>query len=82
MKPDQQEALFQALQKPPERGGLWTSKKVKIHIQEHFGIEVTEMCAWGHLKRLGFTVQVPRHTRTEVASSREQGAFIKKSGRR
>ncbi|WP_084051340.1 helix-turn-helix domain-containing protein [Deinococcus hopiensis] len=44
---DQQEALFQTLQREPETGGLWTSKKVKIHIQEHFGIEVTEACAWG-----------------------------------
>ncbi|WP_084051085.1 helix-turn-helix domain-containing protein [Deinococcus hopiensis] len=69
-------------QREAETGGLWTSKKVKIHIQEHFGIEVTEVCAWGHLKRLGFPVQVPRPTHTEAASPKEQGAFIKKSGRR
>lgn len=82
LNPAQQEALFQVLQRPPETGGLWTSKKVKIHIQEHFGIEVTEVCAWGYLKRLGFTVQVPRPTHTEAASPEEQGLFIKKSKRR
>ncbi|WP_084051422.1 helix-turn-helix domain-containing protein [Deinococcus hopiensis] len=82
LNPDQQEALFQALQGPPLSGGLWTSKKVKMHIQEHFGIEVTEVCAWGYLKRLGFPIQVPRPTPTEAASPKEQEAFIKKSRRR
>ncbi|SMB93144.1 Transposase [Deinococcus hopiensis KR-140] len=82
LNPDQQEALFQVLQRPPERGGLWTSKKVKIHIQEHLGIEVAEVCDWGYLKRLGFPVQFPRATHTEAASPKEQGAFIKKSKRR
>lgn len=79
---EQQEVLFQVLQKPHSAGGLWTSRKVKMYIQEHFGIEVTEVCAWGYLRRLGFTVQVPRPTHIQAASSEEQGVFIKKSKRR
>ncbi|WP_084046489.1 winged helix-turn-helix domain-containing protein [Deinococcus hopiensis] len=34
------------------------------------------------MKRLGFTIQVPRPTHKEAASPKEQGAFIKKSRRR
>ncbi|WP_084046687.1 helix-turn-helix domain-containing protein [Deinococcus hopiensis] len=59
-------------------GRPWRS----IHIQEHFGIALTEVCVWGYLERLGFTAQVPRPTHTEAASPKEQGTFIKKSRRR
>lgn len=79
---EQQETLFGALQRPPETGGLWTSKKVQLYIQKHFGLEVTRPCAWGYLRRLGFTVQVPRPTHVQAASPEEQGSFIKKSKRR
>ncbi|GAA5512440.1 hypothetical protein Dcar01_01154 [Deinococcus carri] len=79
---EQQEALVQALQSPPESGGLWTSKKVQHYIQEHFDIEVTEPCAWGYFSRLGFTLQVPRPTHVQAASPEEQEHFVKKSKRR
>lgn len=79
---EQQDKLAQAIQSPPETGGLWTSRKVQAYIQEQFGLEVTEPCAWGYFSRLGFTVQVPRPTHVQAASPREQQVFIKKSKRR
>ena len=79
---ERQEVLYRALQSPPDTGGLWTSQKVQAYIREHFGLEVTEPCAWGYLRRLGFTVQVPRPTHVQAASPEEQAGFIKKSKRR
>lgn len=82
LNPEQQDKLAQAIQSPPVAGGLWTSRKVQAYIQEHFGLEVTEPCAWGYFNRLGLTVQVPRPTHVQAASPQEQQAFIKKSKRR
>lgn len=79
---EQQKTLYQTLQSPPVCGGLWTSKKVQAYIQEHFALEVTEPCAWGYLRRLGFTVQVPRPKHVQAASPEQQALFIKKSRRR
>ncbi|WP_420596145.1 helix-turn-helix domain-containing protein [Deinococcus sp.] len=75
---ERQQQLFQALQEPPETGGSWTSKKVQQYIKKHFDLEVTEVCGWGYLRRLGFTVQVPRPTHIQAASPEKQQVFIKK----
>jgi transposase len=77
----QQQMLFAVLQHPPETHGVWTSQKVQRYIREHFKIEITEPCAWGYLRRLGFTVQVPRPTHIQAASREEQQVFTKKSKR-
>ncbi|WP_170928383.1 winged helix-turn-helix domain-containing protein [Deinococcus hopiensis] len=69
-----QEELFRALQRPPVSGGLWTSKKVQRHIQEYFRIELTEVCGWDYLKRLGFIFQTLWLTHVEATFLEEQGA--------
>ncbi len=78
---EQQEALFGALQKPPETGGFWTSQKVQAYVHEQFNVEMTSVCAWGYLRKLGFTVQVPRPTHVQAATPEEQAIWIKKSKR-
>lgn len=74
----QQEMLFLAIRDTPAGAGLWTSQKVQRYIQEKFDITVTDVCAWGYLKRLGFSVQMPRPKNAKAASPEEQGIFIKK----
>ena len=74
----QQEALFLAVRDTPAESGLWTSPKVRRYIAENFNIEVTDVCAWGYLRRLGFSVQMPRPKNTKAASPEERGVFIKK----
>jgi transposase len=78
---EQQEVLFSALQKPPETGGFWTSQKVQAYVHEQFKVEMTSVCAWGYLRKLGFTVQVPRPTHVQAATPEEQAIWIKKSKR-
>ena len=74
----QQETLFLAIRDTLPDSGLWTSQKVRRYIQETFSIEVTDVCAWGYLRRLGFSVQMPRPKNAKAASPEEQGVFIKK----
>ena len=74
----QQETTFLALRDTLPESGLWTSAKVRSYIQEAFSIEVTDVCAWGYLRRLGFSVQMPRPKNAKAATPEEQGAFIKK----
>lgn len=74
----QQEILFLAIRDTPASSGLWTSRKVQCFIREHFEIQITDVCAWGYLRRLGFSVQMPRPKNIRAASSEERGLFIKK----
>ena len=74
----QQEVLFLAIRDTVPDSGLWTSRKVQKYIHETFDIEVTDVCAWGYLRRLGFSVQMPRPKNVKAASPEAQGAFIKK----
>jgi transposase len=56
----EQKALYEALQKPPEEGGVWSGKKVAAWVGEHTGklFHVQRGCEY--LKRLGFSLQRPR----------------------
>ncbi len=79
---EQQEQLFGVLQSPPATGGLWTSQNVQTYVYEQFKVEMTSVCAWGYLRKLGFTVQVPRPTHVQAATPEEQAIWINKSKRR
>nr|WP_308425853.1 winged helix-turn-helix domain-containing protein [Deinococcus ruber] len=71
--------LFLAIRDTLPDSGVWTSHKVQQYIQETFNIEVTDVCAWGYLRRLGFSVQMPRPKNAQAATPEEQGIFIKNS---
>ena len=60
-------------------GGLWTAPKVARWIAERTGQSVHETTAWRAMRRLGFTLQVPRPRHRRSASAAEQAAFKKSS---
>lgn len=78
---DQQQQLFEALQRPPPDADTWSIRHVQTYIETHFEVIVTKPCAWGYLRRLGFTVQVPRPTHVQSASPEAREAYLKKSTR-
>lgn len=70
-------ALDAALRAPAPDGGLWTAPKVARWIEERTGEPVHETTAWRALRRLGFSLQVPRPRHARSASEREQARFKK-----
>lgn len=71
--------LDAALRSPPPDGGLWTAPKVARWIAERIGQAIHETTAWRAMRRLGFTLQVPRPRHRRAASAEEQEAFKKSS---
>ena len=79
LNPAQQQQLLTALGQPPAQGGFWSGPQVKRYIREHFGLEITGVCAWSYFKRLGCSVQIPRPTHIQAATPEQQDRFKKKS---
>jgi transposase len=73
------QALDQALRSGAPDGGLWTAPKVAAWIAERTGQTVHESTAWRYMRRLGFTLQVPRPRHQRRATAEEQAAFKKSS---
>ena len=69
--------LDAALRSAPPDGGLWTAPKVAAWIEERTGRRVHETTAWRAMRRLGFTLQVPRPRHARSASEGEQARFKK-----
>jgi transposase len=69
--------LDAALRSEAPDGGLWTAPKVAHWIEERTGRRVHETTAWRAMRRLGFTLQVPRPRHTRSASERERARFKK-----
>ena len=69
--------LATALRSSAPDGGLWTAPKVAAWIEERTGEPVHETTAWRAMRRLGFTLQVPRPRHARAASEREQARFKK-----
>jgi transposase len=69
--------LDAALRSEAPDGGLWTAPKVAAWIEEHTGRSVHETTAWRAMRRLGFTLQVPRPRHARAAGEREQARFKK-----
>lgn len=76
----QQTALKKAIltQEPPG-GGLWSSVTVADWIKEKSGQRPSAVTGWKYLKKLGFTLLVPRPKHTQSATPHEQAAFKKSS---
>lgn len=73
---EQQQALEEALQKPPADGGLWSGPKVAQWMQEQLGRAVDARRGWDYLQRLGYSSRVPRPKHSE-ADQEAQEAFKK-----
>jgi transposase len=71
-----QAELHEALQHPPEDGGLWSGPKVAQWMQKRLGHPVAPQRGWEYLKRLGYSTRVPRpeHAKADEAT---QQAFKK-----
>jgi Transposase and inactivated derivatives len=71
------QALDLALRSEPADDGLWTAPKVARWIAERTGTNVNQSTAWRVMRRLGFTLQVPRPKHRRAATTEEQAAFKK-----
>jgi len=69
--------LDAALRSAAPDGGLRTAPKVAAWIAERTGRSAHETTAWRAMRRLGFTLQVPRPRHARAASEREQARFKK-----
>jgi transposase len=70
--------LDRALRAPAPDGGLWTAPKVAAWIADKTGHEVHPSTAWRAMRRLGFSLQVPRPQNKRRASVEEQAEFKKR----
>ena len=75
---EQKHQLEQALQQPPEDGGLWTGSKVAAWIQKKIEKPVHPQRGWDYLRLLDYTLQVarPRHHKADAEA---QETFKKNS---
>jgi transposase len=77
---DLQEELRQAMKEEPAEGGLWSGPKVASWIGRKLGRDdITAKRGWVYLKKLGFSLQVPRPAHEGRASAEEQAGFKKNS---
>jgi|ERR1051326_5628642 transposase len=70
--------LDRALRSSAPDGGLWTAPKVGAWITEKTGQAVHQTTAWRAMRRLGFSLQVPRPRNKRRASVEEQAEFKKR----
>ena len=74
------EALRERLKTPPDDGGLWTGPKVAGWIAARRGlVHVHAPRGWEALKKIGWSIQVPRPRNPRAAPPEEQAAFKKNS---
>ena len=57
---EQRAELFAALKKRPPDDGLWSGPKVARYAADRWGVRVRPETGWRWLRKLGFTLQVPR----------------------
>jgi hypothetical protein len=69
--------LAKALRTSAPDGGLWTAPKVAAWITDKTGQEVHQTTGWRAMRRLGFSLQVPRPANKRRASLEEQAEFKK-----
>ena len=75
---EQKHQLDQALQQPPEDGGLWTGPKVAAWIATRLEKPVHPQRGWDYLRLLEYTPQLPR-PRHHKADAEAQETFKKNS---
>jgi transposase len=66
LSPEQVQALEVALEQPPDDGGLWTGPKVAAWIAQVLGRPVKRHLGWRWLRRLGYTLHVPRPSHVQA----------------
>jgi transposase len=72
----QQAELYDALQREPPDGGLWSGPKVAAYARDRFGVRAHPTTGWRWLKRLGFRLAVPRPRHPKAATPEEQRRWL------
>ena len=73
-------ALAVRVKGPPDDGGAWTGPKVAAWMARRLGLaKVHPQRGWEALKRIGWSIQAPRHAR---AATPEQRVTFKRGSRR
>ena len=75
----QQVHLISALNGRAPDGGLWSGPKVAAYVQERWSIRINPATGWKWLKRLGFTLLVPRPSHPKAATVAERRGWKKSS---
>ena len=78
----QQRQLSTVLEKAPAEGGFWSGTEVAAWIAKHTGQKTYAQLGCVYLRRLGWTLQVPRRRHARAATPAQQHAFKKSSGAR
>ncbi len=72
--------LRERLKRPPDDGGVWTSKKVAAVMAAELGLAaVAEQRGWEALRAVGWTIQKPRPRHARAASPEAQAEYKKAS---
>lgn len=72
--------LRERLKRPPDDGGVWTSRKVAAVIASELGLAtVAEQRGWEALRVIGWTIQRPRPRHARAAEPEAQAEFKKSS---
>jgi len=81
LTPAQQAEVYAALRDRPPDGGLWTGPKLATFVRDRYGVRVCKQTGRSWLRRLGFTLQVPRPSHPEAATPAQQRAWKRRPGR-
>ena len=73
----QQARLIAALKERSPDGGLWSGPKVAAYVKERWGHRINPATGWKWMRRLGFTLQVPRPSHPKAASIDERRGWKK-----
>lgn len=79
LSPEQQAQLFEALQREPPDGGLWSGPKLALYVRDRYGVSLCKQTGWAYLRRLGFSLQRPRPRHRRAASAEERQAWKSRS---
>jgi transposase len=81
LTPAQQAEVHATLRDRPPDGGLWTGPKLAAFVRDRYEVSVCKQTGRGWLRRLGFTLQVPRPSHPEAATPAQQRAWKRRPGR-
>ena len=73
----QQGHLIAALKKQAPDGGLWSGPKVAAYVKQRWHFRINPATGWKWLKRLGFSLLVPRPSHPKSASRDERRGWKK-----
>ena len=78
----QRAELLVALSADPPDGGLWSGPKVAAFARERFGVEVWPQTGWDWLRKLGFSLKVPRPRHPKAADEPAQRRWVQRLSER